>query len=138
MFQLYKYQDGDEILYIGQTIRPVYRRIAEHYAEDPFQTTHAKVYIAFVRSQAELDIFERLLIAKYQPPLNTMWRAVDINIEFKEPEWLLYEFPETEEARIEAVTKYDGLCRTCINPKCKRCDPSAIALYNRLLRQKRR
>ena len=135
MYQLYKYQQGDEILYIGQTIRPIYQRLFEHKREPAFQDSFAQVYIAICNSKEEMDLLERLLIAKYRPSINTSCKSLNVNIDFKEPQWMLYDYPYNEDFKNEMFDDdvSGTLCASCINDRCARCPPGRIAAFGKIL-----
>ena len=131
---------GDEVLYIGQTIRPIYHRLLEHKREQKFQDNFAKVYIAFCNSKEEMDLLERLLIAKYRPTINTSCKSSNVNIDFKEPQWMLYDYPYNEDLRRDMFDDdvSGTLCASCINDRCPRCPPSRIAAFGKILYRSRR
>ena len=92
MKAIYKYVFNGEIIYIGQTRSSLEARITGHRNEERFSPYKgAKLYYFEVKNNTELDIFERLLINKYQPILNVNNTSADsLDIVFNEPEWELY------------------------------------------------
>lgn len=93
-YYIYKYMAANEIIYIGKTYRPLSERIYEHSLESKFQAYSAVSYVCWfeVSSRVEMDVAEKILIAKYKPVLNVVDNdeSVLVFTDFTEPEWKSY------------------------------------------------
>jgi len=84
-----------------------------------------------------MNIMEKLLIGKYQPPLNKDCKRIVVRIDFKEPEWIPFQLPAPDEyykQRFDEDVSCE-LCETCFNPECERCPPDHVRLLYSLIKK---
>jgi hypothetical protein len=66
---VYKFMQGDEILYIGKTSSLAYR-MCSHISKSPFNYLADRVELLEFGSEVDMGIWELYLINKYQPQFN--------------------------------------------------------------------
>lgn len=90
---IYKYIKDGEIVYIGKTDNSLENRIECHKKEKKFKKL-GKMEIKYfmVKNSTETDIYEKILINKYQPILNVVSKHDEhMDIPIEEPEWMPYD-----------------------------------------------
>lgn len=92
MHAIYKYTYNTEIIYIGKTDANLDARIKAHSKELKFEKYNgAEISFFKCSNSTETTVFEKLLINKYQPLLNSIDRHDDcMAIHFIEPVWEPY------------------------------------------------
>lgn len=89
-YYIYKYIQGNKIIYIGKT-NNLKRRLYEHSKDNKFQNLkNFKIYYFNCNNELEMNSFEYFLITKYHPKLNQTFKNIKLTILLKEPEWILY------------------------------------------------
>ena len=90
-YYIYKYVQGNKIIYIGKT-NDLKRRLREHSKENKFQNLkNFKIYYFECNNELEMNSFEYFLIIKYHPQLNQTFKNIKSTVLLKEPKWFLYE-----------------------------------------------
>ena len=96
---IYKYVKDGEIVYIGKTDSSLESRIKSHRKEQKFiKMGNMSIQYFHLKNSTETDIYEKVLINRYQPVLNDVHRNEEYtDIKLTEPEWLPYKEKEVLE-----------------------------------------
>ena len=87
-FYIYKYVYNDIVEYIGKTTN-LEERIKQH-TKDKLKNFNGKIYYFECPNKTAMTSWEYTLINKYHPRYNVALKDSKINIDVKEPEWILY------------------------------------------------
>ena len=80
---VYKFMQGDEILYIGKTSSLAYR-LCSHISKSPFNHLSDRLELLEFNSEVDMGIWELYLINKYQPQFNKYVPKGDSCLELEE------------------------------------------------------
>lgn len=99
-YMLYKIYYGDELVYIGRTKQDLQKRLRQHFFDgnamakklDILQTT--KIEYCLCETEADMNVLEVYLIAKYHPRINKDDKPKDnLTIYLEEPRFYSYWIP---------------------------------------------
>lgn len=99
---VYKYVYNNEIIYIGKNDTDLENRIYQHKLEDKFKPylQSCKIYYIELANRIMSDVIESELIRRYKPKLNVAKMSDWDGLEFKEPNWKLFNpCPKTTERK---------------------------------------
>ena len=96
-YYVYKLYEDDELIYIGQSRKPI-QRILNHVNGELNKNINY-VGVTELKSETEMTALEMLLISKYQPKNNTQHRKDVMNIPFEEPKFIIMPLREFLEGK---------------------------------------